>query len=143
MLTKMAECDATEYVDTTVDFGFPYKYFVQAVESPLRQSEISEVTSVIPLDTFPPAVPVGLSAVAGTNAIELAWQRNTENDFSGYHVYRSVDGGAFERVAGPIDSPTYSDRAIEAGRKYAYAVSAIDNASNESERSMVVEVTAQ
>ena len=44
------------------------------------------------MDTFPPAVPVGLMAVAGVNSIELAWQRNTEDDFAGYQVYRSTDG---------------------------------------------------
>ncbi len=140
---KIAESGTAEYIDTTVDFGYPYKYFVQAVDGALRQSEISEVVGITPLDTFPPAVPAGLTGVAGVNAIELAWERNTESDFTGYHIYRSVDGGAFERVAGPIEAPTYSDRAVEADKKYAYAVTAIDNASNESARSMVVEVTAQ
>src|SRR6185295_2338985 len=102
------------------------------VDGALRQSEISEVVSILPLDTFPPAVPVGLTAVAGVNTIELAWERNTESDFTGYHIYRSVDDGAFERVAGPIAAPTYSDRAVKPGKKYAYAITAIDNASNES-----------
>ena len=113
------------------------------MEGELRQSEISDVISITPLDMFPPAVPAGLSAVAGTGAVELAWERNTESDFAGYHVYRSTDGGTFERIAGPIDAPTYSDRAVEAGRKYSYVVTAIDNASNESERSVPAEVTAQ
>ena len=141
--TKMAESDQADYVDSTVDWGSPYKYFVLAVDGPLRQSDISEVVSITPLDTFPPAVPAGVTGVAGASTIELAWERNTESDFSGYHIYRSVDGGAFERVAGPIEAPTYSDRAVDAGKKYVYAVSAIDNANNESARSMVAEVTAQ
>jgi len=140
---KIAESDTAEYIDTTIDFGFLYKYFVQAVDTPFRQSEISDVVSITPIDTFPPGVPAGLSAVAGVNAIELAWERNTESDFAGYHIYRSTDGGPFARVAGPIDAPTYSDRSVEAGKKYSYAVSAIDSAGNESARSMVAEVTAQ
>jgi len=140
---KIAESDTAEYIDASVDFGSPYKYFVQAAAGALRQSEISEVAGITPLDTFPPAVPAGLTAVAGANAIELAWERNTESDFTSYYIYRSVDGGAFERVAAPIEAPTFSDRAVEAGKKYAYAVTAIDNAGNESARSMVVEVTAQ
>lgn len=140
---KNAESDTAEYLDTTVDYGAPYKYFVQAVGGALRQSEISEVVGITPVDTFPPAVPSGLSAVSGVNAIELAWERNTESDFTSYYIYRSVDGGPFERIAGSIVAPTYSDRAVETGRKYAYAVTAIDAAGNESARSMVVEATAQ
>jgi hypothetical protein len=139
----LADSDKAEYLDATANFGYPYKYFVQAIEGELRQSEISEVTGITPLDTFAPAVPAGLSAVAGVGAVELAWERNTEDDFVGYHVYRSIEGGAFERIAGPIDAPTYSDRAVEAGKKYSYAVTAIDNAGNESERSAAAEVTAQ
>ena len=140
---KIAESDAAEYIDTTVDYGSPYQYFVQAADGALRQSEISEIVGITPVDTFPPAVPAGLTAVAGANAIELAWERNTESDFASYYIYRSVDGGAFERVAGSIETPTYSDRAVEAGKKYTYAVTAIDNTGNESARSMVVEVTAE
>src|SRR5204863_9970563 len=60
-LGKSAESDATEYIDTTVDYGSPYKYFVQAADGPLRQSEISEVVSITPIDTFPPAVPSRLT----------------------------------------------------------------------------------
>ncbi len=130
-------------MDTTAAFGYPYRYFVQAFEGESRQSEISDVISITPLDTFAPAVPAGLTAVAAVNSVELAWERNTEDDFVGYHIYRSTDGRAFERIAGPIEAPTYSDHAVEAGKKYSYAVTAIDNAGNESRRSEPAEVTAQ
>ncbi len=140
---RLAEADKTEYVDITAAFGYPYKYFVQAFEGESRQSEISDVIGITPLDTFAPAVPAGLTAVAAVNSVELAWERNTEDDFVGYHIYRSTDGGAFERIAGPIEAPTYSDHAVEAGKKYSYALTAIDNAGNESRRSEPAEVTAQ
>ena len=143
MPERLAESDKPEYVDTTVDFGSPYRYFVQALVGELRQSEISDIVGVTPVDTFPPAVPAGLMAVAGVNSIELAWQRNTEDDFAGYQVYRSTDGGAPERIAGPIDAPTFSDRTVEIGKKYSYTVTAIDRTGNESARSAAAEVTAQ
>jgi hypothetical protein len=141
--SPFAESGMPEYIDTMADFGTPYKYFVQAIEGESRLSEVSDTVGIIPLDIFPPAVPAGGTAVAGVNAIELAWERNTEDDFAGYSIYRSTDGGAFERIAGPIDAPTYSDRAVEAGKKYSYAVSATDKTGNESARSMAVDVTAQ
>jgi hypothetical protein len=141
--TPFAESDKAEFIDSMADFGAPYKYFVQAIAGEDHQSEASATVSITPLDTFAPAVPAGVTAVAGVNAIELAWERNTEDDFAGYFVYRSSGGGAVARVAGPIDEPTYSDRAVEAGMKYGYAVSAVDKAGNESARSMAVDVTAQ
>jgi len=141
---RLAESDQPEYVDKTANYGSLYKYFVQAVTADdLRQSEISQVVSITARDDFPPTVPAGLSAVAGVSAIELAWERNTEDDFSGYNVYRSTESAAFEKVAAVIDAPAYSDRQVEAGKRYRYSVSSVDQAGNESARSEAVEVTAQ
>jgi len=143
MPERLAETDKPEYIDATVDRGSSYRYFVQALAGELRQSEISAIVDVTPLDTFPPAVPAGLTAVAGVNSIELAWARNTEDDFAGYQVYRASEGGATERIAGPIDAPTFSDRAVEVGKKYSYTVTAVDRTGNESAPSMAAEVIAQ
>ncbi len=143
MPVRLAESDKPEYVDTTADFGSPYRYFVQALTGDLQQSEISATVAVTPADTFPPAVPVGLMAVAGVNSIELVWQRNTEDDFAGYHVYRSTEGGAPQPIAGPLDAPTFSDRTVEIGKKYSYTVTATDRNGNESARSAAAEAVAQ
>ena len=141
---RLAESDRPEYVDTTTNYGNTYRYFVQAVTADgLRQSEISEVAAITPRDTFPPAVPAGLSAVAAMGSVELAWQRNTEDDFRGYNVYRSTEGAAFEKIAALIDAPTYSDRQVVTGKRYSYTAAAVDQAGNESARSQPVEVTAQ
>jgi fibronectin type 3 domain-containing protein len=143
MPQRLAESDKPEYVDTAVDFGSPYRYFVQALVGELRQSQISEIVGVTPEDKFPPAVPAGVMAVAGVNSIELAWQPNTEEDLAGYQVYRSVEGGTPERIAGPVDAPNFSDRTVEIGKKYSYTITAIDRTGNESGHSATVEVTAQ
>ena len=143
MPQRLAESDKAEYLDTAVDFGSTYRYFVQALAGELRQSEISAIVGVTPADTFPPSVPVGLTAVAGVNSIELAWQPNTEEDLGGYQVYRSNDGGAAERIAGPVDAPNFSDRTVEISKKYSYTITSIDRTGNESAHSAAVEVTAQ
>jgi hypothetical protein len=143
MPQRLAESDKPEYVDTAVDFGSPYRYFVQALVGELRQSEISAIAGVTPADMFAPAVPVGLMAVAGVNSIELAWQPNTEDDLAGYQVYRSTGGGAAERIAGPVDAPNFSDRTVEIGKRYSYTITSIDRTGNESAHSAAVEVTAQ
>ena len=143
MPQRLAESDKVEYLDTAVDFGSPYRYFVQALAGEMRQSEISAIVGVTLMDEFPPAVPVGLTAVAGVNSIELAWQPNTEEDLAGYQVYRSTGGGAAERIAGPVDAPNFSDRTVEIGKKYSYTITSIDRTGNESAHSGTVEVTAQ
>ena len=57
-------------------------------------SVVSEPPAEItPKDKFPPEVPTGVTAAPGVNTIEVAWDRNTEADFKGYNVFRSVDGG--------------------------------------------------
>jgi hypothetical protein len=143
MPQRLAESDKPEYVDTTSDFGSPYRYFVQELAGELRQSEISAIVGITPVDMFPPAVPVGLMAVAAVNSIELAWQPNMEEDLAGYQVYRSTGGAAQERIAGPVDAPNFSDRTVEIGKKYSYTITSIDRTGNESAHSAAVEVTAQ
>ena len=140
---QRAEIDSAEYLDTTIHFGMRYQYFVQAIAGPVQQSEVSEPATITPQDVFPPAVPRGISAVAGVNAIELAWERNTEPNFKGYDVYRSVDGAPFEKIASEITAPAYSDHQVETGKTYRYEVSAVDLSGLESERSAPQQVTAQ
>ncbi len=139
---RVGESDVPEYEDAFVAMGVTYRYRVQAVNGDQHQSEVSAEAIVTPEDVFPPAVPVELSGVPGVGAIELVWQRNTEEDFAGYNVFRATAGGEFEKIAGPIDAPAYSDRAVEAGKTYRYTVSAVDRTGNESARTAPVEVVA-
>jgi hypothetical protein len=82
-----------------------------------------------PVDTFPPAVPTGLSAVAGEGSISLIWEPNIEEDLGGYVVLRGEAGGATLQplTAAPIADARYTDRAVTAGVRYVYAVIAVDN----------------
>jgi hypothetical protein len=137
----LATVETPEYVDATAQFGTTYSYRVQALHDK-AESVISEPYTMTPVDTFPPVSPSGLSGVPGVGAIELLWDRNTEPDLRGYRVYRAAESGQFERLAEFVDAPAYSDRQIDAGKKYRYAVTAIDQAGNESAKSAAVEVTA-
>lgn len=134
------ESDAPEYIDKTAEFGKTYVYSVQAVNG-TAQSEVATAEPVTPKDIFPPGVPSGVTVSPGVNTVELAWERNTEPDFKGYRVYRSIDNGPFERVADMIEAPSFSDKNIQGGRHYRYTVSAVDQAGNESKPSEPVEIT--
>lgn len=135
----LGETERPEYLDESTSYGTRYQYLVQALASDTQQSQVAGPAPITPEDVFPPAVPSGVSAVAGPESIELAWERNTEPDFAGYVLYRSVDNSPFERVAGKIEAPTYSDTRIEPGKRYRYTVSAVDVSGNESARSAAVE----
>jgi hypothetical protein len=139
--SMVATVKQTEWTDATTEYGARYTYLVQAV-SDAAESEFSNEAPIVPRDEFPPAVPAGLAAVLSVQSIELAWDRNTEPDLAGYRLYRSESGGPFQLLAETQKTPSYSDRKIESGKPYRYAVSAVDQAGNESARTAPVEVTA-
>jgi fibronectin type 3 domain-containing protein len=105
------------------------------------ESDLSDEASIVPRDIFPPAAPKGLQGSTAPNSIELNWERNTEEDLNGYRVYRGEGNGALEKIADVTAVPSYSDRKVEHGKSYRYAITAVDQAGNESPRSAPVEVT--
>jgi hypothetical protein len=137
---QVAEVNQLEWTDPDSEFGRHYAYRVQRGVGQ-AVSEPSEIVEITPEDVFPPAEPKGLHASAAPASIELSWEPDTEPDLAGYRVYRSVDGGEFERIAEVSQVPAYSDQKVERGKTYRYAVTAVDRAGNESRRSSVVEAT--
>lgn len=139
----LADSDQTRYLDESTTYGTQYRYMVQAIAGANQWSLLSPPAEITPEDKFPPAVPEGLSAVATPASIELAWTRNTETDFQGYNIYRSVDNGPFDKIASRIDAPAFSDTKIEPGKTYRYTVSAVDLTGNESAQSAPAEAVVQ
>jgi hypothetical protein len=135
--------DETKFVDTTAETGSQYRYYVEAHEGEKQHSDMAVSAPVTREDAFPPLVPAGLTAEMGSNTIELSWERNTEPRFRGYNVYRSVDGGPFAKIASMITAPSFSDRDVQAGKKYRYQVSAVGVNGMESARTEPYEITAQ
>jgi hypothetical protein len=140
----VADVQTPEWTDTATEFGKNYRYLVQSIvkvgEHKEAESELSDEVSIVPRDIFPPAAPKGVQASSAPNSIELNWERNTEEDLNGYRVYRAEGNGAMEKIADVSAVPSYSDRKVEHGKTYRYAVSAVDQAGNESPRSATIEV---
>ncbi len=137
---QLGKTDQPAYLDRTTVYGTEYQYWVQGLREN-AESDAAASNKLTPVDVFPPAVPAGVTAAAGIDSIELAWERNTEPDFRKYVIYRAVDEGPFEKLA-ETDVPTYSDKAIQSSKIYRYAVSAVDQAGNASSRSAIVEAAA-
>jgi len=144
---RVADAEQPDWTDTTSEFGKHYTYLVQRVvdlgDQKTAESDLSQEVDLTPKDEFAPATPAGLRASVAANSIELSWERDTEPDLAGYRIYRGVDGGAMERLAEVSQVPSYSDRAVERGKTYQYAVSAFDQAGNESPRSPAVQSALQ
>ena len=95
---------------------------------------LDEPTSVV-RDSRAPAPPQGLYSVTGDGQVDLFWVRNTEPDFREYLVWR---GPAFQgpyTKLGQTGSPTFVDQTAVNGQTYFYAISAVDQAGNESDLS--------
>jgi hypothetical protein len=140
----LADVPTPEWTDTATEFGKPYTYLVQTIvkleNRKEAESDLSDEASIVPRDIFPPAAPKGLQASTAPNSIELNWERNTEEDLNGYRVYRGEGSQALEKIADVSVVPSYSDRKAEHGKTYRYAISAVDQAGNESPRSAPIDV---
>lgn len=143
--TLLGLASDTSWLDTTAVMGRAYSYWVQAA-LPLgerqAESEPGEVLSIVFRDEFPPAPPRGLNAIAGLSGVELAWERNVEEDLAGYQVYRGLEDGPLEKLGDPVSLPAASDTTAAAGRRYRYAVAAVDTAGNVSKPGETVEIVA-
>lgn len=140
----VSSVQAPEWIDTEIEFGKAYTYQVQTIaklaNDKVAESELSAEVSITPRDVFPPAAPKGVQGSAAPNSIELNWEPNGESDLAGYRIYRAEANGAFEKIADSSAVPSYSDRKVEHGKTYRYAVIAVDQVGNESPRSTPVDV---
>jgi hypothetical protein len=158
--TPVESADAGGTVDHTARMGDSYSYTAQRVRSitlgghalELR-STVSPPVTVVMHNTFPPHTPSGLETVPGgatpaDRSLDLSWTPNTDPDLAGYIVYRQeidskgVAAGTATRLnANPVVGPAYRDQTAVAGHRYAYRVTAVDSAGNESQPSEPVEET--
>jgi hypothetical protein len=148
-LTEKPVTDRT-FTDQAVAFGAKRCYDVRTVTGQGNvafESAPSPTACVTPADTFPPAAPTSLAAVAGQGAISLIWVGVDAADLAGYLVLRgdAPSGELQPLFEVPIRETTYRDATARAGVRYVYAVIAVDNASppNRSARSNTVEETAR
>jgi hypothetical protein len=127
-----------EFIDQQARFGEEQQYRLTLVLGTAR-SETFPTPALTPVDTFAPAVPANLTAVTGLGSVELSWDRPAESDLAGFRIYRD---GARIGPAEPVAAATFSDRTVQRGKTYRYAVSSVDQIGNESQPTAPVEITA-
>jgi hypothetical protein len=140
----------TEHLIKGVAFGVERCFEVRPVDQVFGVTIIgpaSPRTCITPADTFPPAAPRSLQAIAGSGVINLIWEANTEPDLAGYLVLRGeAPGDTLQAVtSAPVSVTTYRDETVKPGTRYVYAVVAVDRATtqNVSPQSNRAEETAR
>jgi fibronectin type 3 domain-containing protein len=142
---EMIDESSTEsYLDTTVEEGDIFWYYVTALDESDNESRESPIVQVFREDKTPPAAPQQLEAVGTDDGIELKWAANGEKDLRGYLVERTTrikgrgdkavaEGPFFKEHVDPLTEPHYLDPVPKKSQsRYAYRIIALDNAWNES-----------
>jgi hypothetical protein len=136
------------FVDTSARFGQSYIYAVTTVTArqPLLESAIRTEVEVKYVDRFPPPTPREPVALVEAGRVRLVWRASEAPDLAGYRVYRldlTQVKGEYQRLTeSPLSDVQYTDATVTPGTPYAYRVTAIDQAGNESDPAEV-RATAQ
>ncbi len=125
----LATTTALAYNDIGLASTTTYTYNVLAFDAVGNYSALSAGASAQPQnDTIAPSVPTNLLATpVSASEIDLAWTASTDNvGVAGYKIYRN---GSLVNTVVPN---SFSDIGLTATTTYAYQVSALDAAGNES-----------
>ncbi|HEY7170070.1 MAG TPA: hypothetical protein VH417_04435 [Vicinamibacterales bacterium] len=137
---------AATFTDQRIEWGVERCYVIgrlAELEHLPVESESSEKACVTLKDTFPPAAPTGVTAVAAEGSVNLIWNANSEADLAGYLVLRGTGGEKPKAITPkPIQETTFRDE-VPSGTRATYAIQAVDKAGNASAVSETTEETAR
>jgi len=136
---------ATTYTDTAVSNETTYRYAVKGIRvepAGSASGPASEAVAATPINTTPPSAPTRLVVIPASGSVRLAWNASPDAEVAEYAIYRAEGSGAFIRVATtPALTTIYTDRDVQSGRTYRYAVTALSRAKQQNESSRSNEVT--
>jgi len=140
----------TQYGDRKFQFGQNYRYIVRSVSLGTEGAQVeslnSNALSASPRDIFPPSAPARPTAAAALGRISIFFATNPEPDVAGYNIYRSSDPDLPKEKWTKLNSTlltktTFQDENVEAGKRYYYYLTAVDQAGNVSPASEVFSET--
>jgi hypothetical protein len=141
----------TRFSDQTFRFGEEYNYVVRSVSLGTGGAQVESLNSnalaVAPVDKFSPSAPGRISIAATPGRLALFFPANPERDVAGYLIYRSTDpelpkDNWTKLTPNPLTRTTFTDEAVDSGKRYYYYVVAVDAAGNISAPSDVESETA-
>jgi fibronectin type 3 domain-containing protein len=121
-----------------LDAGRTYTFSVTATDKAGNESEDSNEIDCV-MDITAPQIPQGVTVEQGDpsdSTLNVSWLRSEDNTGGvggvTYNLYRNG------KLVGPVNSTSYEDTGLEAGKDYTYTVTAVDSAGNESDPSAEV-----
>ncbi len=117
-----------------------YIYKVTAVDYYGFESLQSDEVKTVVGDVVHPSAPQNFTATASGSNVILNWSSNAETDLAGYNIYRGSSQGWLKINISLIAGNTYTDSNLLNGT-YAYRITAVDTAGNESLPSNEASVT--
>jgi hypothetical protein len=145
-----AVISGTQYQDRNFNFGERYTYVVRSVSLGTEGAQVESLNSnsieLAPLDVYAPSAPMSITVAAAPGRLSLFFPANPEPDIAGYNIYRSTDAALAKELwikltKTLLTKTTFQDENVEAGKKYYYYLTAVDNAGNISAPSEVVSET--
>jgi hypothetical protein len=101
------------------------KIAIALLTSLLLNSACERSTETIDNPGIPPAVPIGLRVYyASDGEVTIDWQSNSENDVTGYNIYRRTDSTESTKIAYTSDS-YYFDDSLSYNVTYHYKITAV------------------
>lgn len=126
------------FVDKEIVMGGQYSYRMVAADAVGLLSQSTEVM-MITRDVIPPSRPQSLTARVINERIVLSWNRNTDRDIVGYHVYRwaadQQDSIRLNKQLLPAETVSFLDSTMTYDTVFYYAITTVDAAGNESAHS--------
>lgn len=95
-----------------------------------------DAVGTVTLKTTPPDKPPFLKTVGRNGLILLNWGKAKDEDLAGYRLYRSLTPLSGYGEIARTELTEHRDTGLTNGQKYYYAVSAVDTAGNESDKTM-------
>lgn len=123
-------------------------YKVMAVDQRYNPSELSEMLTLEKPDMIPPSPAVFKEYTTSEEGIQLAWVNSSSEDVTSHIIYRkdllSAEIRWEQIIELPMDENTvvYTDGNVEAGKSYAYTITAKDKTGWESSPSGQLVTTA-
>lgn len=144
--TELLPIDKTFFYDNNFTLGEQYFYAITCIDSSGNESEKSNPLSIVYSDTQPPDPPSNFSYKIDAKVLRLSWTPSKATDLRGYYLYRGESREVFPKITHePIKGNSYVDEGIQGkgfnpGGRYIIAISAIDNAGNESEKLIIEDI---
>lgn len=141
---SVGDVNTIDLTTATLTANQKYYFSVRAIDGNSHESLDSTAVSGA-IDTLPPSIPGNPAAAIGDGRLYLSWPASTDNEsgVKGYRVYYGTSSGSYPNSVDIGNATSYELAGLINNTVYYIAISALDNAGNESAKSIEVNEAPQ